>query len=199
MSAATFRIVRTELEKKCRLPGGKTVRQAVANASANLSTLEESSLVLIAEGLADIERMTGQGVDRLDAEVLAEMHRRADQLMGYCATVDRPRLADCLHAICSLVDAIAESEIWLPGSFGPLLLTTNLVLKKALFNKEVDLLLHGVGQCIERYAATMEGQAEPASDADARAGIGGRGHAAAPARQSDHAPDHTSETSNGKA
>lgn len=199
MSAATFRIVRTELEKKCRLPGGKTVRQAVADASVNLSTLEDSSLILIAEGLADIERMTGQGVDRLDAEVLAAMHRRADQLMGYCATVDRPRLANCLHAICSLADAIAESEIWLPGSFGPLLLTTNLVLKRALSMKEVDLLLDGVAQCIERYAATMEGQAEPATDGDVQDEIGSLGDAVASARQNDRAPDHTSENLNGKA
>lgn len=150
MSAATFRIVRTELEKKCRLPGGKTVRQAVTDASANLATLEESSLVLIAEGLADIERLIGLGADRLEDETLEDVHRRADQLMGYCATVDRPRLADCLHAICRLADAITESRIWLPGSFGPLLLTTGLVLKNALSSREVDLLLAGVEQCIER-------------------------------------------------
>lgn len=127
------------------------MRQAVTDASANLATLEESSLVLIAEGLADIERLIGLGADRLDVEILEDIHRKADQLMGYCATVDRPRLADCLHVICRLADAIAESRIWLPGSFGPLLLTTGLVLKNALSSREVDLLLAGVEQCIERY------------------------------------------------
>lgn len=156
MSAVTFRIVRTELEKKCRLPGGKTVRQAIGDASVNLATLGDSSLVLIAEGLARIEQLTSQGSDRLEADVLEEIHRNADLLMGYCATVDRPRLADCLHAICRLADAVAASPIWLPGSFGPLLLTTTLVMKNALSPREVDVLLAGVEQCIERYGLAVE-------------------------------------------
>ena len=70
MSTVTFRVVRTELEKKCRLPGGKTVRQAIGDASENLATLEDSSLVLIAEGLARIERLSMRGDDRLGADVL---------------------------------------------------------------------------------------------------------------------------------
>lgn len=160
MSAVTFRIVRTELEKKCRLPGGKTVRQAIGDASVNLATLGDSSLVLIAEGLALIEQLTSQGSDRLEADVLEEIHRNADLLMGYCATVDRPRLADCLHAICRLADAVAASPIWLPGSFGPLLLTTTLVMKNALSPREVDVLLAGVEQCIERYGLAVEETAE---------------------------------------
>lgn len=167
MSAVTFRIVRTALEKKCRLPGGKTVREAVGDASANLATLGDSSLVLIAEGLERIEGLTSRGSERLEADVLEEIHRVADQLMGYCATVDRPRLAECLHAICRLADAIAASPIWLPGSFGPLLLTTTLVMKNALSSREVDVLLAGVEQCVQRYGMTVDGVEghEPSSGA----------------------------------
>lgn len=151
MTAVTFTIVQTELQKKVRLPGGMSVRDAVEAATRNVHELGESALPLIWDGVADIERWVGSGSDRLAPDALTTIHGIADRLLGYCSTLDRPDLPDCLHRICRLADAVAESDLWLPGSFGPLLQTTRLVLQGGLDPDETRALLAGIDQCIARY------------------------------------------------
>lgn len=151
MTVATFRIVRTELEKKVRKAGGMSIREAVQSATRNLHTLEASALPLVWDGLAEIEALVGAGVERLPPQALKQIHEQADRLLGYCSVLDQPDLPDCLHRMCRLADAVAESDLWLPGSFGPLLQTARLLLHGSLTPREARALLAGIDQCIARY------------------------------------------------
>ncbi|WP_309629017.1 hypothetical protein [Brevundimonas sp.] len=160
MTVVTFRIIQTALEKQVRRPGGMSIREAIDGATRNLLDLGESALPLIWSGLADIEALVGPGVDKLDPDALVRIHAHADRLLGYCITIDRPGLPDCLLRICRLADAVAESDLWLPGSFGPLLQTTRLLLQGGLAPLEARALLAGIDQCIARYKEhTLEASA----------------------------------------
>lgn len=151
MTVATFRIVRTELEKKVRKAGGMSIREAVSAATRNLQELEASALPLVWDGLAEIETLVGPGIDRLSPEALDRIYEQADRLLGYCSALDQPDLPECLHRMCRLADAVAQSDLWLPGSFGPLLQTARLLLHGSLSGREARALLAGIDQCIARY------------------------------------------------
>jgi hypothetical protein len=156
VSATVFRQVTTTLELKCRAPGGKKICDAIAEAHTNLASLAESSLSLIEDGIARMHEIAGVGDLPVTDAGLAEMHDIADRLMGYCLTVDRPCLAESLHTLCELTDAVRRSPLWLAGTFAPMLTITTLAARGSLSRSDCDTLLAGVRRCIDRYIEALE-------------------------------------------
>lgn len=151
MTSVVYRKLTTSLEDKCRAPGGKKISDALSDASQNLATLGDSSMVLIEEGIQRIWGIMDVGDLPLADNDLAEIHAIADRLMGYCVTIDRPYLADCLHTLCELADAVRRSRLWLPGTFTPMLMITMLAFRGTLTEAERGPLLGGVRRCIDHY------------------------------------------------
>lgn len=151
MSTTKFRIVETGFEREARRPGGKKVSAAVLEAYSNLATLAAKTLPRFHEGLQTIRGIAGNGADRPSDEALREMYTIADRLIGYCLTVNLPGLDQVLLRTARLSDAVRQSDLWIPGTFAPLIETYQLVLEGSLELAQVCTLIENIDLCIDRY------------------------------------------------
>lgn len=149
-----FTVVKTALETKCRQPGGKRIKQALADASAKLDTLAPETLLLIDAGLAEISLIVSESGDARPAERdLSRMLKLADELAGYCAVVRLPGLDKAFIRLCQLADAVMHSDYWRADTFGPTLVVLRLTRQGALTEPQLALLFEGIDQCTEKYMA----------------------------------------------
>jgi len=161
MSQVTIRFVKTALELQHRKPGGVSVGAALSKAEENLKGLGEASLVLIDEGLEAIQVLNADPDVRPDTDELLRAHAIANQLLGYCSTVDLPGLSLVLYRLCKLVDSVLESDLWAAGTFGPVLNVLRLVRSRAVSAQDLETLMAGIDQCIGMFrAAPRERPAE---------------------------------------
>lgn len=114
-----FRMVTTSFEVKCRKPGGKTVRECIEDANARLTVLEPTLLPLIADRVTQIEALIQPFKTRPSQEALNQVHRLADECLGYCVAIKRPGLAGSLRTVCKLADLLEGNAVWKPGAFLP--------------------------------------------------------------------------------
>lgn len=151
MSTAKLRIVETRFEREARRPGGKKASEALLEAHANLTTLASKTLPRFHEGLQTLRSLAGNGADRPSDDALRQIYDVADRLIGYCLTVNRPGLDQVLLRTAGLSDAVRQSDLWLPGTFAPLIETFQLTLDGSLDLAQVSTLIANIDLCIERY------------------------------------------------
>lgn len=151
MSPVTYRKIETHFEREARRPGGKKVSEALIDAHANLGALEPRTLPCLEEGLDTLRGLVGNSRDRPSEETLREIYGIADNLIGYCLTVNRPGLDQVLQRMARLSDAIRASDLWLPGTFAPLTETYQLALEGALDLAQISILIENIDLCIARY------------------------------------------------
>lgn len=172
MSAVFIRFVETAFERKARAPGGVRVREALREANEKLMALGGLTLPLIDAGIETIDRLVGADPDqRPTAETLREVHAVADELMGYCGTVDMPGLNHALLRVCQLADAIGSSPDWVTGGFAPALRVLSLVRSGRLSPKERDILFAGLDKCVARFHVRDEAGPQPAASGSAQGGL----------------------------
>lgn len=151
MTSVIIRRIKTSLEKKTRLPGGIIVSEGVANAEANLASLSDVAQQLVDDGIIRLaELVEPQGV-RPTPEALQEITHLSDALLGYCSAVGRPGLDECLRSLGYLAQAVAGSELWRSGTFGPSLTMIKLTARSSLAPAETKVLIEAVAKCIAHY------------------------------------------------
>lgn len=168
--SVTFRIVKTALEAQCRVPGGKRISAALADAYKNLEILAPETLKLIDAGLAEISSLldTPDQTRPADSELI-RIGALSDELAGYCAAVNVPELDGAFLRLCQLADAVRLSHYWRDGTFGPLLVVLNLARHQTMPPSDLQTLFKGIDQCTEMYLA-----ASPEADTSSDAGVGTR-------------------------
>ena len=147
-----YLMVKTSLETKCHRPGGKRVKQALADAWTNLEILAPETLRLIDAGLEEIATLcAGAGETRPDNASLQRMFTLSDELAGYCAIVNLPGMDKALVRMCQLTDAVINSTYWRPETFGPTLTVLRLVRHQAMNPEDINTLFEGIDSCTEKY------------------------------------------------
>jgi hypothetical protein len=102
VSVVKFIPYTNRLAKLIKLPGGKTVEQAMADADANLKEIEGPCLVVLDEliarirGLAETPQPT---VDDLD-----EIYARSNEIVGLGGVFGMKDLSAAAYSLCELVD-----------------------------------------------------------------------------------------------
>jgi hypothetical protein len=148
-----FRMVTTSLEVKCRKPGGKTVRECIEDANARLTVLEPTLLPLIADRVTQIEALIQPFKTRPSQEALNQVHRLADECLGYCVAIKRPGLAGSLRTVCKLADLLEGNAVWKPGAFLPAIHMIRASLQGGLTSTQVKVLVSEMDQVMQHLAA----------------------------------------------
>lgn len=151
-----FRMVTTSLEEKCRKPGGKTVRECIEDANARLTVLEPTLLPLIADRVTQIEALIQPFKTRPSQEALNQVHRLADECLGYCVAIKRPGLAGSLRTVCKLADLLEGNAVWKPGAFLPAIHMIRASLQGGLTSTQVKVLVSEMDQVMQHLAAASE-------------------------------------------
>jgi hypothetical protein len=150
-----FRMVKTALETRCRMPGGKRIAAALGDASKNLESLAPESLRLIDSGLKEISALVDAAEQaRPGDDDLVRVRALADELVGYCATVDLPGLDTAFIRLCQLTEAVLRTTYWKSGTFAPTLLVLKMARHRALTPGELEKLFKGIDQCTEKYLSS---------------------------------------------
>ena len=148
-----FRMVTTSLEEKCRKPGGKTVRECIEDANTRLTVLEPTLLPLIADRVTQIEALIQPFKTRPSQEALDQVHRLADECLGYCVAIKRPGLAGSLRTVCKLADLLEGNAVWKPGAFLPAIHMIRASLQGGLTSTQVKVLVSEMDQVMQHLAA----------------------------------------------
>ncbi len=151
MTVVTYRTIETTFEKAVRKPGGKKVSECLVEAYANLEQLAPDTTPRFQEGLDRLRTLVGPGLARPGDPALRELHAISDNLIGYCLTVNRPGLDQVLLRMAQLSDAVYSSDLWIPGTFAPLIETFQLTLDGSLELPQVSILIASIDLCIARY------------------------------------------------
>lgn len=164
MTSVIIRRVKTNLEAKTRLPGGMKVSESIAKAESNLVDLSDVAQQLVDDGILRLTELVDPESQRPSPAALDEINQLADALLGYCSALARPGLDQCLQSLGYLVQAVAVSELWRPGTFGPSLAMIKLTARSSLAPAQTKVLLDAVAKCIAHYqpAFTTDDIAEKA-------------------------------------
>jgi len=150
-------MVETGFEREARRPGGKKVSEALLEAYSNLTLLAPKTLPRFQEGLETIRELVGNGRERPSDTALQDIYGIADRLIGYCLTVNRPGLDQVMLRTARLSDAVRHSDLWIPGTFAPLVETYQLTLDGSLELAQVCTLIENIDLCIDRYQRAEAG------------------------------------------
>ncbi|AQR63102.1 hypothetical protein BZG35_16665 [Brevundimonas sp. LM2] len=153
MSNVKYTHMTTSLERKCRSAGGILVTDAVSRANVNVGALSESSLALIKTGIDEILQIIGDGSVRPDDAQMEVIMRRSNQMLGYCVPLKSRVLLEGLHAVCNLAEAVRNSDLWLPGTFHPLMATLRVTAVGGLSDAQGKALLGEIWRCVDKYKA----------------------------------------------
>jgi hypothetical protein len=99
--------VKNKLAKLIQLPGGKRLREALADAETNLETIKPDCVSQIDELLAEIQLLTAPAgePDRATRERLYDL---ANQVVGLAGTFGLPSLGRAAYSLCELIDCTLE-------------------------------------------------------------------------------------------
>jgi hypothetical protein len=98
---------RNRLAKLIRLPGGAPVREALAKAEANVEALRASSLAIIDDMLAEIDRL-GAPRTSPDGRDSGQIYDVANQLVGIAGLFGLEAVGQAALSLCELVDCTSE-------------------------------------------------------------------------------------------
>lgn len=96
------------LARVVSMPGGKRLIDAIADADANLLTIEEPCLEALDATLARIRLVASQ--DAPDDDALEDIYQRANEALGLAGLFGLPDLGKAAYSLCELIDSRAEGK-----------------------------------------------------------------------------------------
>lgn len=154
--SVVIRKVRTVLQSEYRKAGGIPVHQAIDQAQKNLTGLADECLDRIDVVIGILTEMTADSGRRPAGAELRKMHGFINEMLGCCATIEIPGLADTLYAIGRLVGALMTDNVWLDGSLTPAVNLLRLVRRSAVAPADLKILIAGIDQCASRASAQTQ-------------------------------------------
>ena len=106
MSVVKFIPYTNRLAKLMKLPGGKRVEDALADADANLKEIEGPCLVVLDELIARIRGLAETPQPTLDD--LDEIYARSNEIVGLGGVFGMRDLSAAAYSLCELVDRTRE-------------------------------------------------------------------------------------------
>lgn len=100
--------VQNTLAEVVRLPGGKTVAQALQGAADKIATVRAPTLAALRariDGLGAVSQAGRSG----SPDALAELYKAGNDILGLSGAVDAPGIAEAAYSLCELADAFGES------------------------------------------------------------------------------------------
>ncbi len=113
MTAVRYIQYENRLAKLIRMPGGKKIGEALAEANANLETIRESGVAQVDETFSALETLLG-GVARPPTETLKDAYNRANEIGGMAGTWGLEAMGDAALSLCGLLDRLIEEGGWAP-------------------------------------------------------------------------------------
>jgi hypothetical protein len=90
------------LAKLIRLPGGKRIEEALADADVNLKAIEGPCLTVIDDLIGRIRALAAPA--NPGAEALDEIYARSNEIVGMGGVFGMPDLSAAAYSLCELVD-----------------------------------------------------------------------------------------------
>lgn len=103
--------VPNRLGRLLRKPGGVAREQALQAAAENVETLREEFVAAIPGEVAALEAILAAGKQKITAESLDAMLRRADQLLTLSGTYGFDRLDTVVKRFCDLASGMIDKHI----------------------------------------------------------------------------------------
>lgn len=152
MTSVIFREVQTNLQRLMKRPGGIKASQALAAAEANLGSIQDACLASLDAELAEIRVFAGLGATRrLEHDELRSLIGVAERALTVTTGVSIPLIGEALRMVCSLAEALMETEHWPEGALEPALNTLTLIRHGQLDRDSGEMLLGELQRCLERY------------------------------------------------
>jgi hypothetical protein len=112
MSAVITRQPENRLAKSLWAPGGKTIAQALEDATSNIEAARLESLDVLRAKLAQIQtlsRAPPQGVSVADTRILYGLSNEVLDISGVYGLVE---LGQAAYSLCELLDKLGERQVW---------------------------------------------------------------------------------------
>jgi hypothetical protein len=102
--------MKNTLAEVVRLPGGRTVAEALRGAASRIADLRQpTQLALLAkiDALGALSR-SGRGGS---ASALGEIYREGNEILSLSGAVEAPEIAEAVYSLCELADAFTDAGL----------------------------------------------------------------------------------------
>jgi chemotaxis protein histidine kinase CheA len=136
------------LAKAISIPGGKRVFEAVADADANLKTIEVPCLEAVDAYIASIQQLAARPDD---AEALNQIYSESNIVIGLAGVFGLRDLSAAAWSLCELVDSRPES-----GGVDPMAMAVHIDSLRLLRQGDAvdpaqrEAMLEGLGKVVAR-------------------------------------------------
>ncbi len=102
--------VENRLAKVMRLPGGRTVGEALRGANTRVASIRERCLVALATKGAQLQRLSEQAKAGDDTGSLAALYATANDIYSIAGAFGMKEAAEAAYRLCDLVDDSPERD-----------------------------------------------------------------------------------------
>lgn len=113
----TKRKFENRLAKLIKLPGGKTVEEAMADAEANLESIRDKVLSAMDKKIQKLlDSATAVKADP-SPEALTECYNISNEIFGLATTFGKAQMGEAAYSLCELIDRSKEAGKWSNPAF----------------------------------------------------------------------------------
>jgi hypothetical protein len=102
--------VENRLAKVIRLPGGRTVAEALRGADTRVASIRDRCLVSLAAKGVQLHRLAEQAKSGADPASLSEVYATANEIFSIAGAFGMREAAEAAYSLCDLVDDSSERE-----------------------------------------------------------------------------------------
>jgi hypothetical protein len=112
MSAVKRIKVKNRLAAVVRMPGGKTVAEAVAGAELQLEAIKDDCVSALDASLAAMNLVANSLKAGHKPEQLSELYDLANDVIGVASVAGHGSVGDAAYSLCELLDNFMEASQW---------------------------------------------------------------------------------------
>ncbi len=102
--------VENRLAKVMRLPGGRTVAEAIRGADSRVASIRDRCLTTLAAKGVQLQRLSEEAKASLDADALAALYATANDIYSIAGAFGMKEAAEAAYSLCDLVDESPERD-----------------------------------------------------------------------------------------
>jgi len=110
MSHAKVFNVENRLAKVVKLPGGKTVAEAIKGADERVASVKDDCLASLSAQGARLQRLAEAGKSGDGGAVMIDLYATANEVFSLSAAFGMTELAEAAYSLCDLADPTREGE-----------------------------------------------------------------------------------------
>jgi hypothetical protein len=102
--------VNNALAKVVRLPGGRTVAEALHAADTRIGRMKDVCVAAMQQRIAKLAALADEGRAGKDG-LLGDIHTAGNEILGLAGAFGMTELGDAAYSLCDLADAFRESGV----------------------------------------------------------------------------------------